>query len=120
MVMVSQRSMDDYRERASNLMKLTLGNLFKANDLVVEDLPVDYLTHRFIFLSFLFYIEAERLSDQFTIENLRLTISPEKRDDAYVRELVNKFHSLEKELARANEALEMLILEPMRTACAPS
>jgi hypothetical protein len=113
--------MDDYLERVSSLMKLFLGNLFKANDLVVEDLPVDYITHRFIFLSFICYIEAERLSDQFTIENLRITISsPEKRDDAYVRELINKFHSLEKELVLQNEALEMLILEPMRTACAPS
>ena len=115
--MISKETMADYRERASSLMKLFLGNLSKANDLVVEDSSVDYLIHKFICLSYICYIQTERLNDQFSIEILEIIISSiKRRDDAYARELINKFHSLEEELAFQNEALE--ILESTHTALA--
>ncbi len=115
--MISKETMADYRERASSLMKLFLGNLSKANDLVVEDSPVDYLIHKFICLSYICYIQTERLNDQFSIEILEIIISSiKRRDNAYARELINKFHSLKEELAFQNEALE--ILESTHTALA--
>ena len=113
--MISKGIMADYRERASSLMKLFLVNLSKANDLIVEDSPVDYLIHKFICLSYICYIQTERLNDQFSIEILEIIISSiKRRDDAYARELINKFHSLEEELAFQNESLE--ILKSMHTA----
>ncbi len=115
--MISKETMADYRERASSLMKLFLGNLSKANDLVVEDSPVDYLIHKFICLSYICYIQTERLNDQFSIEILEIIISSiKRRDNAYAHELINKFHSLKEELAFQNEALE--ILESTHTALA--
>ena len=113
--MISKETMADYRERASSLMKLFLENLSKANDLIVENSPVDYLIHKFICISHICYIQTERLNDQFSIEILDIIISSiKKRDDAYARELINKFHSLEEELAFQKEALE--ILESTHTA----
>ena len=102
--MISTETWDDYEERSSKLAMLFMENLSKAKDLVVEDYPVDYATHKFICSVYNSNIIAMGLVVNFGLTAMQ--IITREVDDANARELIKNFHSLEEKLASQNEFLE--------------
>jgi len=103
MVMISEETLDDYQKRSKILSDSFMKNLSKAKDLVIEDSPVDFETHRFICFCYSSRYESIILWFQFSLYFVR-----GECDNILMTELIEEFHSLEKELASQNDTLEKL------------
>lgn len=100
-MMISKEALDNYENRAYSLVYLFMESCSKSRDLVVEDSPVDYATHKFICLTHRSNYDALLLWIAFYSRSLS-----RDRDDARARKLVKEFHSLEEQLVFQNEFLE--------------
>jgi len=107
--MISEEIMKDYQERTYSLHKLFRENILKARNLVVEDSPVDFATHKFICSVYESVIQAKILMKQFFMESILQCFNGEKAlyDEKEKKELINEVNSLEKQLASQNEFLEI-------------
>ena len=92
--------MKDYEYRTDSLVNLMRENLSKANDFVVEDSPVDFITHNFICFIHKSITDGYLLSISFWCAD-----SLGSHNDEYIK----RFHLLEKSLAIQNEGLEKLM-----------
>ena len=103
--------MADYQERVYSLFHLSKENILKARDLVVEDSPVDFATHKFICSVYESVIQAISLGKRFFMESILQRVKGEGEkalyDEKEKKELINEVNSLEKQLASQNEFLEI-------------
>ena len=91
--------MKDYEYRTDSLVNLMRENLSKVNDLMVEDSPVDFITHKFICFIHKSITDGYLLSIGFWCAG-----ALESHNDEYIK----RFHLLEKSLVIQNEGLEKL------------
>lgn len=103
MVMTSQESMKEYFERTSKLVRFFIYNHRRAKAEIIEDSPVDYITHKFICSIQQSESSAILLMFAFGLRDLS-----SKEDYAYEQKLVKELHLLEEELATQNELLDSL------------
>ena len=111
MVMISKEAMKDYENRAFSLTKLFMENVSKAEDLLVEDSPVDFTIHSFICSIHCSAHQAFRLAVLFWC-----SACTQDRDDADARELIKDFYSLEEMLTLQNKFFQMKLRKRARAA----